>query len=267
MYRRGKIIAVGQVWECALREYWNDASLSVNKIAERLGVDPRTVKRHTQRLKLSMVRMNKKKALAMPPQRISGAEHDAEVGQSHLDLMRTEWQKACETHGHRGRKFVRLQIPQVYTWLYRHDRDWLEQHLPPRKRPEPAQRVDWTVRDTRISQLIPEAAQRLRTQSGRPRRISIAAIGRAIGYTAMMQQHLDLLPSTAATLAEVEESRIAFAIRRIQWASTHFYNQGRVPKRWELVRLSGVGLLLSNVVVKDALDAALGKLQQLLMLR
>jgi len=266
MYQRGKIIAVGQVWECALREYWNDASLSVNKIAERLGVDPRTVKLHAQRLKLSMVRMNKKRALAIPSRRRSGTEHNAEIAPIFLDSMRTAWQKACSTHGHHGRKFVRLQVPRVYTWLYRHDRDWLEQHLPPRKRPNPQRRVDWSVRDARISQLIPEAVQRLQMQSGRPRRISIAAIGRAIGYTAMMQQHLEFLPSTAATLAEVEESRIAFAIRRIQWASIHFYNQGRVPERWELVRLSGVGQLLSNAVVKDALDAAIGKLQQLLML-
>lgn len=147
MYRRGKIIAVGQVWESELREYWNDASLSVNKLAEPLGVDPRTVRHHAQRLGLSMVGTKKKKALAIPPQRISGAEHDAGVVQPPFDLMRPVWQKACKTHGHPGRKCVRLQILQVYTWLYWHDRDWLEQHLPPGKRLEPPQRGDWTERD------------------------------------------------------------------------------------------------------------------------
>ena len=264
MYRRGKIIAVGQVWECALQGYWNEASLSVNNIAERLGVDPRTVKLHAQHLGLSMVRMNKKKALVTPPQRITGAEHEADVAQSCLDPMRTAWQKECKIHGHRGRKFVHLQIPGVYTWLYRHDRDWLEQHLPPRKRPEPPQRVDWAARDAKIAQLIPAAAQQLRSQSGPPRQLTIAAIGQTIGHTAMIQQHLDLLPLTAFALAEVEESRIAFAIRRIQWASAHFHNQGRVPEHWELVRLSGVGRVLSDGAIQKTLDLIIDELKQTL---
>ncbi len=262
MYRRGKIIAVGQVWESALQEYWNEASLSVNKIAERLGVDPRTVKLHAQRLGLPMVRTKKKKALAIPSWRKSKTEHDAEVAQTFLDSMRTVWQKASKIHGHCGRKFVRQQIPRVYTWLYRHDRDWLEQHSPPRKRSKPPRRVDWAARDAIISNLIHEAAQELHSQPGRPRRITTAAIGRAIGYTAMIQQHLDLLPLTATVLAEVEESRIAFATRRIQWASTHFFNQGRVPDRWELVRLSGVQRLLSDMAIQKTLDLTLNEIKQ-----
>ena len=99
-------------------------------------------------------------------------------------------------------------------------------------------------------------------QSGRPRRLTIAAIRRAIGYRAMMQQHLDLLPSSAATLAEVEESPIAFAIRRIQWASAQLQGRDRVSRRWELARLSGVERLLSEVAVQKALDVAINKLRQ-----
>jgi hypothetical protein len=263
MYRRGKIIAVGQVWESTLREYWNDVSLSVNRIAERLGVDPRTVKLHAQRLGLSMVRINKKKALAVSPQRVSRVAFGAGVAQSDLYPMRIAWQKACKVHGHRGRKYVRQQIPRVYTWLYRHDRDWLEQHLPPRKRPKPGQRVDWSARDTKIAQLIPAAVQQLRSRPGPPRQLTIAAIGRAIGYEAMIQQHLDLLPLTAAALAEGEESRTAFANRRIQWASRHFYNRGGVLKRWKLARLSGVERLLSDVEIQKTLDLAVNEMKQL----
>lgn len=267
IFRCGKIIAVGLVWESALQEYWNNASLSVNRIAERLGVDPLTVKRHARRLGLSMVRMNKKKALAIPPQRTSGAEHNTEIAKTHLVSVRITWQKACKIHGHRGRKFVRQQIPQVYTWLYRHDRDWLEQNLPPRKRPKPPQRVDWAARDAKIAQLIPAAAQQLRSQSGSPRQVTIAAIGRAIGYAAMIQQHLDLLPLTAIAIAEYEESRIAFANRRIQWASAQFHKQDLVPKRWELVRLAGVERLLSDIIVQNTLDVAINGLKQSLELQ
>jgi len=261
MYRRGKIIAVGHVWESTLRDYWNDPSLSVNKIAERLGVDPRTVKLHAQRLELPMVRTKKKKALVMPSQRISRAMYGTKIAQSYLDSMRTAWQKACEVQGHRGRKYVRREVPRVYTWLYRHDRNWLEQHLPPRKGPKPVRRVDWAARDAKIAQLIPAVAQQLQSRQGSPRQVTIAAIGRAIGYAAMIQQHLDLLPLTAIALAECEESRITFANRRIQWASAQFHKQALVPKRWELVRLAGVERLLANAIIQKALDAAMHELQ------
>lgn len=251
---------------CALREYWNDAFLSVNKIAERLGVDPRTVKLHAQRLGLPMVRTKMKKALATPSQRISRSIHGTANAQSHLDSMRTAWREACEIHGHRGRKNVRLLVPRVYAWLYRHDRDWLEQHLPPRKETKPVRRVNWATRDVKIAQLIPEAAQELRSRPGPPRQLTIAAISRTIGYAAMIQQHLDLLPLTAIALTEFEESRIAFAIRRIHWASAQFHKQDLVPKRWELVRLAGVERLLATEIIQKTLNAAMHDLQYSSML-
>jgi hypothetical protein len=258
-YHRGKIIAVGYLWESALQEYWMNASLSVNRIAEMLGVDPMTVKRHAQRLGLSMVRTKKKKALAIPRERKLETEHTEEANNKLRATLRDIWLQMCQTHGHRGSKVVRQQVPRVYTWLYRHDRDWLNQHLPPRKRTDPSQRVNWSERDKKISQLISGAAQKLYLQPGRPRRITIAAIGRAIGYTAMIQQHLDLLPLTATALAEVEESRIAFAIRRIRWSSQILLNHDRVVKRWELIRLSGVERLLSNTNIQNALDFAINE--------
>jgi hypothetical protein len=264
IYRRGKIIAVGELWERVLQEAWIDTSLSVNRIAEQLGVDPLTVKRYAQRLKLPMMRTRKNNEVGSSPQEISGARGSAGVTHETRMERRDTWLKACKTYGHLGRKAVRQQVAREYTWLYRHDRHWLKQNLPLRKRPEPTQRVDWEARDEKIAQLIPGAAQQLRTQPRSPRRITIAAIGRAIGYLAMIQQHLDLLPLTAAALAEFEESRAAFAIRRIQWASLLWQNQDRIPERWELTRLSGVGRLLASADIQKALDLALDELKQAL---
>lgn len=263
-YRRGKIIAVGQMWENVLQEYWNNASLSVNRIAAMLGVDPMTVKRHAQRLGLSMVRTKKKKMLAIPQERMCRTDHTEEVTKKLRTTMRDIWQQTCQTHGHGGCKVVRQQVPRVYAWLYRHDRDWLEQHLPSRKKPVLSQRVDWGTRDAKIAERIPQAVQQLKTQQGRPCQITIAAIGRAVGYTAMIQQHLDLLPLTAAAIAEAVESRLVYAKRRIQWASTYFYNQDRVPKRWELIRLSGVERLHSDATIQKTLDVAINQLKQVL---
>jgi hypothetical protein len=78
----------------------------------------------------------------------------------------------------------------------------------------------------------------------------------------MIQQHLDHLPLTAFALATAEESRIAFAIRRIQWVEAHWQDQERIPKLWELARLSGVGRLLSEAIVQDTLNLAIDRMKQ-----
>jgi hypothetical protein len=198
--------------------------------------------------------MKKKNAQTATSQKMPIAGHSAKNVHIQRDDMRVLWQEACNAYGHYGRKAVRQQVARVYTWLYRHDREWFEQHLPPRKSSKPPQRIDWTARDAEISHMIPETAQRLRMQLGLPHRITIAAIGRSIGCLAMIQQHLDLMPLTATALAQAEEPRKAFAIRRIEWAATHFHSRNRVPMRWELVRLSGVERLLSDVDIQKALD-------------
>ncbi len=262
-FRRGKIIALGEVWESALQQYWVDPSLSVNVIAKRLGVDPLTAKRHAQRLGLNMARMQKKKALKVTPWKTLDVDQHVEAEQELQLIMQSAWLEACRTHGHQGRKAVRQQVTRIYTWLYRHNRNWLEQHLPPRKRPRPLQRIDWARRDTEISQLIPEAVQGLRMQPGPPRRVTIAVVGRTIGCLAMIQQHLDLLPLTEAALKEVEESQITFAIRRIYWTSACLQKRGQI-KHWELIRQSGVGKLLSNVDIQDALNLAINKMKPLI---
>lgn len=262
VFRRGKIIAVGQVWENALRQCWIDPSLSVNMIAKRLGVDPVTVKRHAQRLGLNMVRTDRKKALIVTPKKMLKAEYPVDLVQKLQFSMQSSWLEACNTHGHLGRKAVRQQAQSVYTWLYRHDRKWLEQHSPPRKSPKPPQRIDWARRDLEISHLIPETAHKLQTQPGPPYRVTIAAVGRAIGCLPMIQQHLNLLPLTAVALEEVEETQVAFTIRRIHWNAAYLQEQGQV-KRWELIRLSGVGKkLLLNKDIQDALSLAINEVRQ-----
>ena len=193
------------------------------------------------------------------PKKMLDAEYSEDVAQKLQLTMQSAWLKACNTHGHQVGKLCVSRVKSVYTWLYRHNREWLEQNSPPRKRPKPPQRIDWASRDLEISQLIPEAARNLQMQPGPPHRVTIAAVGRAIGYLAMIQQHLNLLPLTAAALKEVEETQVAFTIRRIYWNRAYLQKQGRI-KRWELIRLSGVGRkLLSNKDIQDALNLAINE--------
>jgi hypothetical protein len=115
IYRRGKIITMGEVWENALRQYWTNGSFSLRSIAKLLGVDPSTVKRYAQQLGLPKSLTQKSQEDVIASHTTLDLEGSVEAAHTVLNSMRFAWQEACNTYGHCGRKAVRQQIPRVYT--------------------------------------------------------------------------------------------------------------------------------------------------------
>lgn len=54
LFRLDSVQSYGQVWEKVLRKHWNNTDITVQTIAEKLGVSHLTVTRHAIRLKLTM---------------------------------------------------------------------------------------------------------------------------------------------------------------------------------------------------------------------
>ena len=157
-----------------------------------------------------------------------------------------------------GVKILRCKITGVYTWLYRNDLEWLKEHMPTRKKTQQQSfRVDWDMRDSQIAEIVKSSAIRIKNAPGRPIRVTLTAIGRDIGQTALLQQHLNKLPLTAEILVEFLETREEFAVRRIQWAALQYDREGTQPARWELIRRAGVDRLKSHNVVCAAIDEAI----------
>ena len=47
---------------------------------------------------------------------------------------RQKWLSALKQNQNGGVNMIRAAIPGTYTWLYRHDREWLTTHMPEVKR-------------------------------------------------------------------------------------------------------------------------------------
>jgi hypothetical protein len=105
IYRRGKIIEVGTVWENALQQYWTNGKLSLREIARQLGVDPPTVKRYAQHLRLPMAGTKPDEKFTIISQIMP--KHLVEGSHTQQDVMRATWEEACKAYGHYGRKAVR----------------------------------------------------------------------------------------------------------------------------------------------------------------
>lgn len=264
-WRRGRIIQYGNLWEDALRKSWHDATLSVNSIAQQLGVDPLTVKRQAVRLGLPLERQHEGNVvqLTLVKPLCQSIPNQGNTGDS--QSYRAAWLSTMQQYPDCGTKALRVLVPQTYTWLYRHDKAWLQMHLPLGERVLPRPRVDWAERDKELAGKIRIAATALKQADSHLIQVTVAALGRAIGQLALLQQHLEKLPLTAQALIEVCETREAFALRRLQWAVNAYRQESQCPKRWELIRRAGLERVATWLSIQQALQASIDTLQHLIL--
>jgi hypothetical protein len=236
-----KIRTFGSVWENALKTLWDDSSVSLRGIARQLGVDAATVKLHAAVLKLDFPRQGKRPTNRMDRTLACSSEAELSISETLLERYRQEWLTARQEYPDAGRTALKDQFQRVYVWLRRHDREWLETHLPSRMtKSSPPVRVNWENRDIELADAAKQVALHLQHKSGKPTQITVAAIGRELGQLALIQRHLDKLPMTAQVLASLVETREAYALRRIQWVVACYKQEGICPQRWQLVRRAGL---------------------------
>jgi Tn7-like transposition protein D len=136
---------------------------------------------------------------------------------------------------------LRKLSPATYTWLYRHDRDWLNGNSPALQQPKATnERVDWVKRDLEVLDRVKLAVGTM-IEAEKPQRLTISGIGKAIGLLALLEQHLDLMPMTGDYLATVMESIEDFQIRRIRWAMGELDRRQEPLVSWRVMRLAGLG--------------------------
>ncbi|MGA7936875.1 MAG: TnsD family Tn7-like transposition protein [Kovacikia sp.] len=184
--------------------------LGLRETARRLQVDPRTINRYVERFGLSpkwrsQTEMQESASTDLP---CSQFDESGDLRSKH----RTTWntlQKASKTA-------LRRLAPATYSWLYRYDRDWLDQNSPSAQKPVYINnRVNWQKRDEQILAQVKEAVQVL-LSAEKPIRITVSRVAKAIGQLALIEQHLDQMPQTKAYLDSVTESIEDYQIRRVR---------------------------------------------------
>lgn len=226
---RPMVLAYGPIWEARLRERVGDPAVSLRAIARELGVSAKTVQQHARRL--GAWRAQWSPALKMPSrQRMAALESATATHQA-------KWLRLLAAHPEEGVQALRSRAPATYTHLYRYARIWLDQHRPARPLAKSrAPRVNWEARDREVATLVTLAAEAMRALPGRPVRLTCAAVARRAGHAALVEQHLDRLPMTAACIRTVTEGRTTFALRKLRWAEETYRAEGVAPAAWEVVR-------------------------------
>ncbi len=225
-FRKSKITDIGYLWKKRLADQLPIPHRRLRSTARELGVDPKTILRYAEILtRENYESMSKLKTRAIDPKE-----------------RRKQWLDLTKHNPGLGVKALRKLSPATFTWLYRHDRVWLEQHKPaPVKGDNRSDlRVDWNQRDRAISGQIPAAVERIKSRSGKPIQVTKTAIGRELGILSLLEKHIDKLPLCSAVIEAAIEDRAMYALRRIERVIEECRRQGIILKRWEIVRKAGL---------------------------
>lgn len=248
-FERQHIVQVGPVWKAWLRDQWMEKTYSLSAIARQLNISSRNVARYAVRLGLPFPRPG---STASAPQ-LRAPSHDAQK-----EAYRQIWLQALRDYPHASRRMITDIVGgKVAVWLYRHDRDWQDDHLP-KYRPTGTlnNRVDWEERDKQLSVQVYAGANALRSMPGRPKRITVEAIERYLGHPALRHQ-LDKLPLTRRALDEVVETVVSAAVRRIHYVAASARQENIAMTKSQLVRASGVNFQREEPFVQEAIAQAM----------
>jgi hypothetical protein len=231
--RIGRVIAYGRVWSDKLRELVEVKKLGLRATARELRVDPNTIKRYVALLNLTPSWRNNQ--LIIKSERVLSTDIEA-IALKKRDI----WLNLQQENRELSKTELRKLAPDVYAWLYRCDRQWLNDNSPNLKQPKSSfDRVDWSVRDAEILIQVKSAVERL-LQNNKPVRITVGRIGATLELKSLLEKHLDKLPRTKAYLKLVTETIEDFQMRRIEWAVEELDRQGEEIKEWKILRLASL---------------------------
>jgi hypothetical protein len=231
-YRIGTIKQFGPVWEDKLQQLVQIEKLSYYAAAKQLHVDIGTVKKYANK-------------------EIDNVSSVITDEQNLLLEKQAQWLQLQTQYPDLSKTGLRKIAPALYTWLYRHDRKWLNENSPQKQASPPInKRVDWNRRDEELLIKVQKAVKRLYS-SEKPVQINVSRVGKEIGKLALLERHLDRLPLTSAYLNRVIETRERFQIRRVQWAAKQLFKcQGDVVE-WRIRRLAGLKSTVSGNVQRE----------------
>jgi hypothetical protein len=130
--------------------------------------------------------------------------------------------------------------PATYAWLYKKDREWLNQNSPTLRVPVSCNnRVDWHERDKLVLAQVQDVVQLL-LKAEVPIRVTLGRIGKTLDLQALLEKHIDKMPLTKVYLESVIESIEDYQIRRIKWAIAKLEEQGEEVKPWKVIRIAGL---------------------------
>jgi hypothetical protein len=247
-FKVGRIKQFGHVWESKLRKAMRSVN-TLRGVASIMKCDPLTVKRQATILNIPFPWKGKKLNEVKKDIRYQKAE-DEQLNFTVLEQRRNEWlllQKECPEL---LKTELRKLRPDIYAFLYRNDKEWLNLNSPHAKRTAVINnRVDWDERDKEIYALVRKAVNEWdKNVEKKPKKLTVGSIGKKLRILSLLQKKGDKLPLTMDYLKSVVEDKEAFQIRRVNWVVAKSKQNNEDIIEWKIIRRAGLKSDVSNEV-------------------
>lgn len=233
--RIGRIKQFGAKWEDKLRYFVEVGKLSMRETARRLQVDVNTVKKYATILKLKPS-WHEDKPLCLEKEKVKAIQPLTELLEQKrrlwLDLQNCFQEESCTT--------LRKRNPGLYAWLYRHDRQWLQEHSSYINTIVINNRVDWNMRDEDLLVAVQQAVKSIKESDLKPIRVTVSQVGKMTGKLSILQKVADKLPLTLLYLRMNVETIEQFQLRRIYWAVRMLSIDNVQIKPWQIAKKAGL---------------------------
>lgn len=139
-----------------------------------------------------------------------------------LEEYRKRWVKQKSEHPDYCQNDIRKEIPSVYTWLNRHDSDWLKKNSPMLSKHGGNKTFDdWIQIDEELSLKVKVIVDKLLNKKGKPTQITFSYIEKELGYKGYLKGNKkSKLPKTMAQINKYVEDTFSYRLRRLEWAIT-----------------------------------------------
>ncbi|WP_409346947.1 TnsD family Tn7-like transposition protein [Paenibacillus sp. MBLB4367] len=220
------VISYGHVWENEVVRLFEERKQSVSQIAKELNVSISTINKYKNRKGMKTM--------------VNKADRKTESFLLKRSKHRSNFLRAINLNKDMGRHELKQLVNTEITWLRRHDDDWLNQHLPKPKRGGIKREYDWKKRDEDVKKEVIAAIERLRSQNGKPIRLTKRLIAVEIGKVSLLKCNLHKLPKTRKILDELIESPEDYQILRIKWAINHLEERGEALKPYKILAITSL---------------------------
>ncbi|MET3698390.1 TniQ protein [Bacillus oleivorans] len=188
----------GRLWKIRVIEYIEEKKYSYRKTAQLLKVDVGTVVKYYKQQTQGVIK-----------------RHSTLTNNMLLEYRNT-WITTKHANPTYTKTELRKLIPNVYTWLYRNDREWLDKNSPSIKKTHVNKRVDWDKRDEEILNLLKDFMDNL-DDSSKPIRVTKRYLAVSINKLSLIENQINKLPLTKLFIESIVESSLEYKVRLETW--------------------------------------------------
>jgi hypothetical protein len=147
---------------------------------------------------------------------------------------------------------ARKSLGYIYTYLYRHDRNWLLtiNKIKSRKVIAAQLKLDWPQLDNHYAEQISHVVNKLKVENLKGRITKNIIVSALNGHSHILSKHKNKLPNSFARLDLFIESKTEYAIRRVNFAVKQLKLDFDHPAKWRILRSAGISKHSSEDVIR-----------------